>query len=92
MAKSFFDLRDDIFETLTEASALERRADREQKQADMAKVAAEQDRKRRRAREARQDYRRDRKRALELESVKVGDSVHLGHATKGGTGVKGKVH
>ena len=39
MAKSFFDLRDDIFETLTEASALERRADREQKQADMAKVA-----------------------------------------------------
>ena len=92
MAKSFFDLKNDIFETLTEASALERRAAREQKQADMAKVAAEQDRKRRRAREARQDYRRDRKRALELESFKVGDSVHLGHATKGGTGVKGKVH
>lgn len=50
MAKSFFDLRNDIFETLTEASAIERRAEREQKQADMAKVAAEQDRKRRRAR------------------------------------------
>ena len=93
MAKSFFDLRDDIFETLTEASALERRADREQKQADMAKVAAEQDRKRRRAREARQDYSRERKRALEMgEGVKVGDTVHLGHGTKGGTGVKGKVH
>lgn len=93
MAKSFFDLRDDIFETLTEASALERRANREQKQADMAKVAAEQDRKRRRAREARQDYSRDRKRALEMgEGVKVGDTVHLGHATKGGTGVKGKIH
>ena len=93
MAKSFFDLRNDIFETLTEASALERRADREQKQADMAKVAAEQDRKRRRAREARQDYSRERKRALEMgEGVKVGDTVHLGHGTKGGTGVKGKVH
>ena len=92
MAKSFFDLKNDIFETLTEASALERRAEREQKQADMAKVAAEQDRKRRRAREARSDYRRDRKRALELESFKVGDTVHLGHGTKGGTGVKGKVH
>ena len=93
MAKSFFDLRDDIFETLTEASALERRAEREQKQADMAKVAADQDRKRRRAREARQDYSRERKRSLEMgEAVKVGDSVHLGHGTKGGTGVKGKVH
>ena len=93
MAKSFFDLRDDIFETLTEASALERRAEREQKQADMAKVAADQDRKRRRAREARQDYSRERKRSLEMgEGVKVGDTVHLGHGTKGGTGVKGKVH
>ena len=59
----------------------------------MAKVAAEQDRKRRRAREARQDYSRERKRALEMgEGVKVGDTVHLGHGTKGGTGVKGKVH
>ena len=157
MAKSFFDLRNDIFETLTEASAIERRAEREQKQADMAKVAADQDRKRRRAREARADYRRDSKRAMEsaenieegpahqnplkttfggmknaqntpsmqgyyakvkkdqaaraaktaaerekerldrresveyVEEAKVGDTVHLGHATKGGSGVRGKV-
>ena len=73
MAKSFFDLRNDIFETLTEASAIERRAEREQKQADMAKVAADQDRKRRRAREARADYRRDTKRAMEsVENIEEG--------------------
>ena len=78
MAKSFFKLQSDIFDTLTEASTLERRADREQKQADMAKVAAEQDRKRRRAREARQDYRRDRKRALEMgEEVEQVDELKM---------------
>lgn len=39
---------------------------------------------------------RSRKREVKAESVevieaKVGDTVHLGHATKGGTGVRGKV-
>lgn len=92
MAKSFFDFKSDIFESLTEATALERRAEREQSQADAAKAAAEADTRRRRAREARQEYRRERKRALELgESFKPGDTVHLGHGTKGGTGVTGKV-
>lgn len=92
MAKSFFDFKINIFESLTEATALERRAEREQNQADMAKAAAEEDTRRRRAREARREYRRERKRALELgESFKPGDTVHLGHATKGGTGVIGKV-
>jgi len=32
-----------------------------------------------------------KKEETEVEEAKVGDTVHLGHATKGGSGVKGKV-
>ena len=36
--------------------------------------------------------RKSRKESVEhVEEAKVGDTVHLGHATKGGSGVKGKV-
>ena len=64
--KNYFQLKENIFNILTELSPLERRAEREQKQAEMAQIAAEEDRRRRKAREARTDYRRERRRALEL--------------------------
>ena len=44
--------------------------------------------------EGRRDDRKRKARKEEVEQVieaKVGDTVHLGHATKGGSGVKGKV-
>jgi len=40
----------------------------------------------------REKERLDRRESVEhVEEAKVGDTVHLGHATKGGSGVKGKV-